>query len=88
MDWLKIGKEYIKTIYCYPAYLTYMQSQSVQLLSRVQLFVTSWTAACQASLSITNSQSTSFEISGCDYRLESRLLGEISITSDIQVMPL
>ena len=30
---------------------------SVQLLSRVQLFVTPWTAACQASLSITNSQS-------------------------------
>ena len=30
---------------------------SVQSLSRVQLFVTPWTAACQASLSITNSQS-------------------------------
>ena len=30
---------------------------SVQLLSRVQLFVTPWTAACQASRSITNSQS-------------------------------
>ena len=29
--------------------------QSVQLLNRVQLFVTPWTAACQASLSITNS---------------------------------
>ena len=30
---------------------------SVQLLSRVWLFVTPWTAACQSSLSITNSQS-------------------------------
>ena len=30
---------------------------SVQLLSRVQLFVTLWTAACLVSLSITNSQS-------------------------------
>ena len=30
---------------------------SVQLLSWVQLFVTPWTAACQASLSITNSRS-------------------------------
>ena len=30
---------------------------SVQSLSRVRLFVTPWTAACQASLSITNSQS-------------------------------
>ena len=30
---------------------------SVQLLSCVQLFATPWTAACQASLSITNSQS-------------------------------
>ena len=33
------------------------QFTSVQSLSRVQLFVTSWTAARQASLSITNSQS-------------------------------
>ena len=32
-------------------------TSSVQLLSCVQLFVTSWTAACQASLSITNSWS-------------------------------
>ena len=30
---------------------------SVQLLSRVRLFVTPWTAACQASLFITNSRS-------------------------------
>ena len=30
---------------------------SVQLLSRVRLFVTPWTATCQASLSITNSRS-------------------------------
>ena len=35
----------------------YKISQSVQSLSHVQLFVTLWTAACQASLSITNSQS-------------------------------
>ena len=33
------------------------QFSSVQLLSHVQLFVTPWTAACQASLSITNSRS-------------------------------
>ena len=32
-------------------------NQSVQSLSCVQLFATQWTAACQASLSITNSQS-------------------------------
>ena len=31
---------------------------SVQLLSRVQFFATPWIAACQASLSITNSQSS------------------------------
>ena len=31
---------------------------SVQLLSRVQLFATPWTAACQATLSITNSRSS------------------------------
>ena len=34
-----------------------LQVVVVQSLSRVQLFVTSWTAACQASLSITNSRS-------------------------------
>ena len=31
-------------------------TSSVQSLSRVRLFATPWTAACQASLSITNSQ--------------------------------
>ena len=39
---------------CLFAYLIF---SSVQLLSRVRLFATPWTAACQASLSITNSQS-------------------------------
>jgi len=34
------------------------QFSSVQLLSRVRLFATPWIAACQASLSITNSQSS------------------------------
>ena len=34
-----------------------VQVSSVQSLSRVRLFVTPWTAACQASLSITNSRS-------------------------------
>ena len=35
-----------------------LQFSSVQLLSRVQLFATLWTAARQASLSITNSRSS------------------------------
>ena len=34
-----------------------IQFSSVQLLRRVRLFATSWTAACQASLSVTNSWS-------------------------------
>ena len=34
-----------------------VQFSPVQLLSRVQLFATPWTTACQVSLSITNSQS-------------------------------
>ena len=42
----------------YVLYITlYSFSQSVQLLSHVRLFATLWIAACQASLSITNSQS-------------------------------
>ena len=28
----KLGKEYVKTIYCHPAYLTYMQSTSCKIL--------------------------------------------------------
>ena len=28
----KLGKEYIKTVYCHPAYLTYMQSTSCEML--------------------------------------------------------
>ena len=27
-DWFQIGKEYIKAVYCHPAYLTYMHSTS------------------------------------------------------------
>ena len=28
----KLGKEYIKVVYCHPAYLTYMQSTSREML--------------------------------------------------------
>ena len=27
----KLGKEYVKSIYCHPAYLTYMQSKSFEM---------------------------------------------------------
>ena len=30
----KLGKEYIKAVYCHPAYLTYMQSTSWEMLDR------------------------------------------------------
>ena len=30
MDWFQIGKEYVKAVYCHPAYLTYMQSASCE----------------------------------------------------------
>ena len=54
----KFGKEYVKAVYCHPAYLTYMQS-------------------------------TSFEMPGwMNHKLESILLGEISTTSDMQMIPL
>ena len=48
----KQEKEYVKAIYCHPAYLTYMQSTSWETLD--------WKK----------------------HKLESRLLGEVSITSD------
>ena len=51
---------------CYRILTFRMLFSSVQLLSCVWLFVTPWIAACQASLSITNSRSspkpTSFEL--------------------------
>ena len=53
----KAGKEYIKAVYCHPAYLTSMQSTSWEMLGWMK------------------------------QKLESRLLGEISITSDMQMIP-
>ena len=53
----KQGKEYVKVVYCHPAYLTYMQSTSCKMLGQMK------------------------------HNLESRLLGEISITSDMQMTP-
>ena len=35
-DWFQIGKEYIKAVYCHPAYLTYLQSTSCEMLGWVK----------------------------------------------------
>ena len=51
----KSGKEYVKAVYCQPAYLTYMQSTSCEMLGWMK------------------------------HKLESRLPGEVSITSDKQM---
>ena len=53
----KLGKEYVKAVYCHPGYLT-----SVRIIS------------CKMPGWMKN-------------KLESRLLGEISITSDMQMTP-
>ena len=50
MAWIELAGQWFCII-------SMIQFSSVQLLSRVQLFVTPWTAACQAFLSITSSQS-------------------------------
>ena len=52
----KLGKKYIKAVYCHPAYLTYMQSTSCQMPGWMK------------------------------HMLESRLPGEISITSDMHCL--
>ena len=54
----KQKKEYIKAVYCHPAYLISMQSTSCEMLGWMK------------------------------QKLESRLPGEISITSDMQMTPL
>ena len=46
----------ISDIFCSYCCLVILTVSSVQSLSRIWLFATAWTAACQASLSITNSQ--------------------------------
>ena len=53
----KLEKEYVKVVYCHPAYLTCMQSTSREMLSWMK------------------------------HKLGSRLLGEISRISDMQMMP-
>ena len=53
----KLGKKYIKAVYCHPAYLTYTQSTSCEMLDWVS------------------------------HELESRLPGEISITSNVKKTP-
>ena len=50
----KLGKEYVRAVYCHSAYLTYMQSTSWEILDWMK------------------------------HKLESRLPGEILITSDMQ----
>ena len=52
----KLGKDYVKAVYCHPAYLTYMQSTSCEMQGWIK------------------------------HKLESRLPGEISITSDTQMI--
>ena len=32
----KLGKEYVKAVYCHPAYLTYMQSTSYEILASMK----------------------------------------------------
>ena len=53
----KLGKEYVKDVYCHPAYLTYMQTTSREMPGWMK------------------------------HKLESRLPGGISITSDMQMTP-
>ena len=33
----KLGKEYVKAVYCHPVYLTYMQSTSCEMLGWMKL---------------------------------------------------
>ena len=39
----KLGKEYVKAVYCHPAYLTYMQSTSWEMLDWMKH---SWNQEC------------------------------------------
>ena len=41
----KLGMEYVKAVYCHPAYLTYMESTSCEMPGWIQDF-TSWNQDC------------------------------------------
>ena len=56
--WENYLRRHNEAVSCLYLYLIANQFSSVQSLSRVRFFVTSWIAACQASLSITNSWSS------------------------------
>ena len=53
----KLGKEYVKAVYCHCLFNLYAEFSSVQSLSCVQLFATPWITARQASLSNANTRS-------------------------------
>ena len=36
-DWFKLEKEYVKTVFCHPAYSTYTQSTSCEMLGWMKL---------------------------------------------------
>ena len=58
IDWFQLGKGVCQAVYCQLCLFTlYAEFSSVQSLSCVRLFVTPSTAGCQASLSVTDSQS-------------------------------
>ena len=40
----KLGKEYVQAVHCHPAYLTYMQSTSCEMLAG---WITSWNQDCR-----------------------------------------
>ena len=44
MDWFKLEKDYIKAVYCHPAYLTYMQSTLCEMPGWMKH---SWNQDCQ-----------------------------------------
>ena len=64
-----------------------LQFSSVQLLSRVQLFATPWIAARQASLSITNSQSSTKLMSSSQWCHPAILFSVIPFSSCPQSLP-
>ena len=43
----KLGKEYVKAVYCHPAYLTYMQSTSCKILDWMK---NSWNQDCRRNI--------------------------------------
>ena len=82
----KLGREYIKAVYCHPAHLTYMQSTSCEILGWMKhKLESSLLHFCSRPLNTEILMHTKIKSIHCVQK--KKLMEEISIMSDMQITP-